>query len=83
MLRDWPTDKTPARNRLHQFQKTWTNTLANPSDEKSNYALYPWGQCAFPSRGTEATSTEPAGNVIFGLLLGRVREQLLRPVHLN
>jgi hypothetical protein len=50
---------------------------------KVNYALSSWGLRAFPSRGTEATSTEPAGNVVLRLFLGRVREQLLRPVHLN
>jgi len=83
MLRDLPTDKTAcpkiASTSFRRRVRTPWQTRATKGPTTPSIL----GQCAFPSLETEATSTEPAGNVIFGLFLGRVREQLLRPVHLN
>jgi hypothetical protein len=83
MLRDWPADKTVCPTSPPPLSEDLGEELGARERRKVNYALSPWGLCAFPSRGTEATSTEPAGNVVLRLFLGRVREQLLRPVHLN
>jgi hypothetical protein len=83
MLRDWPADKTACPKSPPPVSEDVDEHLGEPERRKVQLRPLSLGQCAFPSRGSEATSTEPAGNVVFRLFLGRVREQLLRPVHLN
>jgi hypothetical protein len=43
MLRDWPIDKTACPKSPPPVSEDVDEHLGNPSDERSNYALYPGG----------------------------------------